>query len=957
MEIQILGPLRVRDDGSELVVGASALRRLVTRLAVSAPEGVSADRLAEDLGLSPGGLRTAVSRLRKIVGDSVVTEPPGYALSGGRVDAAQFETMVAQALETAPAEQVVLFDEALDLWRGVALAEFADDPWAQPEVARLDELRALAREARVQAKLDLGRHTEVVSELNGMIADYPLRDGPRRQMMLALAGSGRRTEALRCFQEYRQLLADEIGTEPGAELWQLDAEIAASDAAPIGSPSDRRSNLPLQRSSFFGRERELGLIAAALSGNTVVTLTGVGGVGKTRLALQAGEAALHQFRDGVWFLNLAASSDLAGIAEVVASTLDIQQQGADLMDSLTGSLKGREILLLLDNCEHLLDEAAEFVECIVDSCEAVVILATSREGLAVEGEQIVAVPSLAVPESAEEETDAVRLFVDRAAALVGSFELTADNRGAVAAICRRLDGIPLAIELAAARVPSMTPDEIVDHLDERFRLLTGGRRRSRERHQTLRQTIDWSYELLDGTTQATMLRLAVFGGSFDVAAAEAVTDGLGLSHAAVLDVLMDLVGKSLLVAEPTGAQTRYRYLETIRQYGEERLEESGELDSTSHLAAEHFTSWAETAVQNVIGPNEREWGDRLDLELPNLRRLVDRAIDLDEPGIALRLLAPFHRTLNGQGDRLTRLALNILDAGAPLDDPDLIKVMTMAAHEYLVRGEYHSAVALCDDAILLAEEMGRPPLPTTLNSKAMSQGFTGKSEAALATITEGVRAARDADDEVWVVMNLCGQVGWSAGSGRPEAARSIEMAEEAWLLAKTLNYPTAMAATKWTLGTVTTPESPERALEHFLEGMAIDPGGGLVTASLAAGAALAAARTGDPARATAQVIPHFRQWEREHNQMMITYFTLGAAMAALANGEPDTSARLAGFGEAIWELGTVDARDELYSGLTEELGKAQFEALLSEGGAMSFDEALEVLHTYLDHHHQGWAVE
>lgn len=952
MEFQILGPLRVVDDGSELVLGATSLRRLVARLAVAAPDVVSADRLAEDLGLSEGALRTTISRLRKIVGDSVATEAPGYAIRNGEVDATRFQTGVRDALDAEPKDRVVLCDEALMLWRGAALAEFADEEWARPPAAHLEELRALAREARVQAKLDLGRNSEVVSELGVMMGDYPFRDEPRRQMMVALAAAGRQTEALRCFQDYRQLLADEVGTEPGPALWELDAEIASVEAGSIDAPSRRRSNLPAQRSSFFGRQRELTAIADALTTRQVVTLTGVGGVGKTRLALQAAAEASPLFSDGVWFCELAAAIDLDGVCEIVATTLGVQQQqSSDLIHSIAESLHGTQTLLLLDNCEHLLDETAELVDCVTVG-DSVVVLATSREGLAVEGEQIIPVPSLALPAADTDETEAVQLFVDRAAALVEGFELNADNRGAVATICRRLDGIPLAIELAAARAPAMTPDEVVDHLDERFRLLTGGRRRSRERHQTLRQTIDWSYDLLDEQAQATMRRLAVFGGSFDLAAAEAVTSDLDLDHGAVLDIVIDLVRKSLLMAEPIGSQTRYRYLETIRQYSEEQLEAATELDGTNRLAAKHMAAWIRTAVENLVGPDEAEWVNKLRLELPNLRRVVDWTIDADEPDTAMAVLAPLQVCLNGPGDFVARLAANVIETFPAIDSPDLPAVMTLAAHEYLLRGEYDKAISLSEVAVEGSLAMGNAPLASSYNQRAMAQAFAGDVDSAVDTMWRSVEVARETGDDVNEVMSLVGFVGWSRSTHRIDTAGALALADELWEQASAMRYPTALASVKWTYGFVLTEESPELALEHYLEGLEIESMDSMVSDALATGAAVAAVQGGDPARAIGLIAPHLERWEREGNRVMIDYFLLAVAKAAHQIGEFVIAAHLLGYRSSIWAL-QPEIHDELHAGLVSELGADRLRQFESEGEAMSFEEATAILHQYLDEHHPG----
>ncbi len=367
-----------------------------------------------------------------------------------------------------------------------------------------------------------------------------------------------------------------------------------------------------------------------------MTLTGTGGVGKTRLAVQVAAEALPRFRDGVWLCELAVASDGETMAQVVAANLRVSQgPGLSLEASISDYLRAKELLLVLDNCEQLLGPVSVFAENVLRECPRVRILATSREGLAVDGEHVWPLRSLPLPDASGvgiATNDAVRLFVERAEAARASFGFDPSNEGAVGEICRRLDGIPLAIELAAARVVSMSPSEIRGLLDERFRLLTGGRRSAVERHQTLRATVDWSYSLLGERERAVFDRLGVFAGSFDAQAAQAVVVGDGVEAWDVLDALTELVAKSMVVAEETAeGTTRYQMLETLGQYARERLDEHGDTDRWRRRHAEHFAAWAEDAGPGLVSRDELTWRTRENVELDNLRAAVTWALDRDDP--------------------------------------------------------------------------------------------------------------------------------------------------------------------------------------------------------------------------------------------------------------------------------------------------------------------------------------
>jgi predicted ATPase len=514
-----------------------------------------------------------------------------------------------------------------------------------PAVARLAEVYDLAAEDRVEAWLALGGHAQAAAELEAMVAARPLREQRWGQLIVAAYRCGRQADALRAYQRCRTVLADELGLEPGPGLRRLEAAVLAQDpsldwyqagptpavpshsapghagARPTRSrlaeepPAPFLGNLPLPVSSFIGRARELERTVAALGQARVVTLTGVGGVGKTRLAMQVAGQVQPRFAGGAWLCELAPVRDEVGVDDAVAAVFSVSAPaGQTTREALVEFLRNKELLLVLDNCEHLLAGAAALAGVLERSCGRLVILTTSREGLGIEGERLVPVPPLVLPGVGADldsiiDAEAVRLFTDRAAAVKPGFAVTAENAAAVAAVSRRLDGIALAIELAAARVPAMTPAELARRLDRRFAVLAGGRRGAVERHQTLRAAIDWSFDLLTGAEQALLGRLTVFAGGCTLEAAEAVCGGDRIDAGAVFGLLASLVARSLVVAEENGPQTRYRLLETIRQYGEERLDGVGETERWRARHAGYYVDFLRQVRDHGRDPGDGAfWG-------------------------------------------------------------------------------------------------------------------------------------------------------------------------------------------------------------------------------------------------------------------------------------------------------------------------------------------------------------
>jgi predicted ATPase/DNA-binding SARP family transcriptional activator len=678
VRVGILGSLEVRDDaGTLLPVGGARLRAMLIRLAIADGRAVSAERLAEDLwdGRGPADAANAVqalvSRLRGAVGrDSVEFGPAGYRLvvDPGDVDARAFELQVGEARGALaagrPAEAASLLAEALGQWRGPALADVADAPFAAATITRLSELRLAALEDRIDAELALGRGAELVPELQELAADHPLGERLRAQLMRALQAAGRQADALTAYEDIRRELAEQLGVDPSPALAAVHLAIlrgeplSPSSAARGPAPQAvRLTNLPAQLTSFVGREQELRRVGKMLGEARLVTLTGPGGAGKTRLSVEASARLAEQqpdeLSDGVWFVPLAPVRDALDVPQAVLAALGIQEtawpadpaEAARLaalppLDRLTDALTSRRLLLVLDNCEHVAVAAARLAGQVLAAAPGVRILVTSREPLGVTGETLCPVPSLELPPEEADASEAarspaVRLFADRAAAVRPGFALDEATAGPVVRICRALDGIPLAIELAAARLRALTAAQVADRLDDRFRLLSVGDRAALPRHQTLRAVVDWSWELLDEPERAVLRRLSVFSGATP-AGAEHVC-AVGGDHREVIDLVAALVDKSLVMA--TGEhEVRYQLLETVRAYAADRLEEAGEEHRARAAHAEFFLALAERAEPELRSRDQLVWLNRLTAEHDNFSAALRHVIAAGDATLALRFV-------------------------------------------------------------------------------------------------------------------------------------------------------------------------------------------------------------------------------------------------------------------------------------------------------------------------------
>lgn len=604
MRFGILGPLEVvGGDGARCAPSAGRQRRLLLALLVHADDTLSVDQLVdavwsegEELPNNPSAtVRTYLTRLRRLLepdgGDElrlVVGGPDRYGLrlDGHEVDAALFEGDVASAsavIDGDPRRALRDLERGLARWRGPALADVADEDWARPEAVRLNELRLHAQELRLRCLLDTGQHTEALPEIERHVRMHPLRERPCGQLMVALHLSGRTAEAAETFRVFRDRLVDEAGLEPSSELGQLHRRLLAGEGTFQGSDELSGGSwrqLPPARTALVGRDQPVAEVTGLLGRARLVTLTGVGGVGKTRLAV---EVARGWQVDGgrVLFVDLSVVSDGGEVVDAVFDALGLSGEArSDHLAGLVRVLGSGPALLVIDNCEHVLDAVTTLIDRVILECPELTVLATSRELLGLDGEHAYRVPSLAPAAGVE-------LFIARAA------EVAAPGMGPgeldrVEEICRRLDGIPLAIELAAARCSHMSVPAIAAHLDQRFWLLSGGRR-ALDRHRTLQATMDWSYDLLAEDDQAVLRAASVFVGGFDGQALAAVAER---SEPDILDRLGVLATSSLIDLDRRGSPTRYRLLETVRHYAHDRLTDTGEATTRRQAHAKHFLTRA-----------------------------------------------------------------------------------------------------------------------------------------------------------------------------------------------------------------------------------------------------------------------------------------------------------------------------------------------------------------------------
>ena len=705
MQIGILGSFEVRtDDGAQADVPGARLRALLIALALEAGHVVPKATLVDWIwGERPpsdaaNALQRLASRLRKALPMVLIDgQPGGYrlAVAPDAVDALRFERLLAQARQVEGPGRVRLLREALTLWRGAAMQDVAleDSEAFNAAATRLEGLRLTAMEDRFEAEVSLGQGLEVITELTDAVTAHPLRERLVAALMRAQVAAGRDSEALLTYERAREALADALGADPSPELSALHVALLRGELG--RREENRKTNVRAELTSFVGRDEDVAAVRELIMEHRLTTLVGPGGSGKTRLATETARTLIGDLPDGVWLVELAAIGAVKGggevggdVAQATLAALGLRDAllgwapSADVADGLIAAIREREALLILDNCEHVIEAAAKFADRVLGECRRLRILATSREPLGITGEALWQVEPLALPERDASpgeiaSSPAIRLLRDRAGAVRKDLGADEHTLSAMARICRALDGVPLAIELAAARLRTMSVDQLASRLDDRFRLLTSGSRTALPRHRTLRAVVDWSWELLTDDERTVLRRLSVFSGGASLEAAERVCAGGAVEPEEVLELLTSLAEKSLLLAEGDGAP-RYRMLSTIKDYAGQRLAEAGESDLARRAHLGYFTELTETAEPHLRRAEQLAWLVTLEAEHDNIGAAMRGALAAGEAQAAMRLAAAAGWYWWLSGHRAEGLELLIAATETPGQVSDDVRAMVYA---------------------------------------------------------------------------------------------------------------------------------------------------------------------------------------------------------------------------------------------------------------------------------------
>ena len=774
LEIRLLGPLEVRLGGRPVGVSGGKRHGLLAVLALRHGRVVAVDELidalwGEELPAAPrNALQHHVARLRAALGqESIVGSSDGYALGDVTVDAARFEQLLAETRRAsregdtrAGAESIEL---ALALWRGPALQGLIETEWLGAEARRLEALRVDALEERFETALALGEHREIVSALRATLDENPFRERVWGQLMLALYRGGRQVDALETFQEARRVLAEQLGLEPGPELRRLQEAILAHDPAiaPVPVAAPRRGNLPSPTTSFVDRERELAELVALLREHRLVTLTGPPGVGKSRLALEVVRLLESDLRDGGWLVELARAGGAADVERVVADAVDAR--GPDPLARVIACLRDAEAILLLDACEHALAEAARVASAVLPECPGVRVLATSREVLHLAGEVPVTLKPLRAPEAAATDgadSPAVQLFTARARAARPGFELTAEAVPLAAEIARRVDGLPLAIELAAARTKVLGLAELSSLVERRLALLRD-RPPSDPICTALLGLVEWSYEVLHTDEKTLLHQLAVHRGGASASSLLAVAENDGLDEAAVNHLLAALVDKSIISVSFPDEEARYDLLDTVRDYALERLAESGGLAAARKAHAEYFATLAETARRElrgggVVGLAQASRGrQRKPLGRPRLRArdARPRRRDLSLAG-RWACTSSFAERVS-EGRQYLELALAAASDDAPVDlRIELLAWLCFLAMEEL---DLDAAIEAGERALALSDDAPAPVESALARAMlALALGQAGDDQRAAKLAEEAREASEAGDHGIAAIVRVAG---------------------------------------------------------------------------------------------------------------------------------------------------------------------------------------------------------
>jgi predicted ATPase/DNA-binding SARP family transcriptional activator len=932
----VLGEVSAGQGGRPLDLGGPRQRALLALLLVRLGRTISVDELADELwaGEPPDGapvtVRTYISRLRAALGPSapIVHAAAGYWIDVAReqLDASVFADRVRDAGEAAAQSHYAdvrrRLLSALELWHGQPFGGLAQDGLLRVEAERLDELRLRALELRIEADIELGRGADVVDELELLVGEQPFRERLWRLLMLALYHAGRQADALAAFQRARRVLVDQLGLDPSPELQQLEAQVLRHEVPPPRGRA-RGSQLPEDLTTFVGREAELAAIADRLASARLVTLTGVGGVGKTRLAIAAARREARDAPGGAIFVDLAPATDAAAVRRTVTRALGLRDTAgvsaadAAAADAITAELANARVLIVLDNCEHLADAAAELAELLISASPGVRVLATSRGPLGSQGEAEFAVAPFSTPSpnatpDEMRSSDSVRLLMERVRALRPIVGDEAQLLREAARICRDLDGIPLAIELAAARSKALTLNEIAARLDDRFKFLVSWRRVSAARHQTLRQAMDWSYDLLGPSERRLLADLSVFAGGFDgEAAAQVCIEG---NESGATDLLGRLVEASLLTADTNRDRTRYSMLETVRQYAAAHLEEEGRTEELRRAHADYFAALAERAEPELVGVNQLQWFGRLDAELANFRTALAHMAKNGADGqrlleftVSLTRFWYVRGHLAEARDQLENSLRQAGEVGAPLRR----RALTAAASVALLQGDYPTATDFAERSLEVARSTGEQRLVANgLSNLGAILLAGGERERSGELLTEAVAIARAVDDTriLALALNNLGDHALTAGNyerAEPLFAESLDLLRQR---GDTAN----VARSLFNLGAVALRRGRPEEAERFLrEGLAAGRSAG----------------------------------DKED----ICWCLLGYAALSRARGQADRAATLLGAAAALLaQMGAAFKpfermiHDDTVTATRLSMGDRAFEVARARGAQMALDDAAEL---------------
>jgi len=958
MQFSVLGPLAVYDGEAVLPLGGPRQRSVLALLLLAAGRVVSTDRIVTEIwgDNPPDGARdslyTYVSNLRGVLGrDRIVRGDGGYRLDpqdGDTIDAIECEAGLERARRLAgsePAGAIDLIESSLEGWRGRPYEGFEDLQTVNPEAARLEEMRLRAIEDRIEAELRAGRKP-AVSDVELLSREHPYRERLWELLARSLYRAGRQAEALRTFTRLRRILAEELGLEPSPSIVRLEEQILLQDPALEPDAAPPPTNLPTPVSSFIGRDDELTQLDEAIHEHRLVTIVAPGGAGKTRLAVEAGWRLRASFSDGVWLVDLAQVSDPDAVAEAVAAALHIvKSPGGDRLDDLVSRLRSYVALIVLDNCEHVATAAGELAVMLLQAAPGVKVLATSRQTLGREGEIRFPLDGLSTSAEGAAPEDAERLFAVRAAAVRPGFTLEGTNLPEVASICRHLDGIPLAIELSAARVDVLAPAEIARHLEERF-LLLADQRVERPAHQSLQASLDWSYDLLTPDEQRAFDSLGVFEGPFTVGAARAVVGSP--SEVAAIDLLRRMVGASLLQTVQ-GSPSRYRLLETMRLYARDHL-----TDRWDEVTGRHDCYYSDRCRElrpAVFGRGRVDAQAEIEPELADYDMAFDRLWDGGRVSDALEMAWPLGHVwmFTGRIGEGARRLEAVLEASGDLQNRP--RADTLSVSSFLISWvqRYEQAVEWSDEAIAIYRSIDdEQGLAYALARRGHFAFSVGDVPTALGLLQESLdictRIGYD-DGTAWP-LTLLAQARLWAGDESPEVQRMFEAGRERFMA---MGEPYGQAHANMFLGNLGD-GTVEHQLRYFQETMELaersdaDP---LIRPSAFHNLAYGVWHAGELDRAQGlNRVAATSALEMASSVNSGMAFLQAAVFAAL-RGDPERAAVLFGAGHAwfVMQMPPFYER-QIRPGIdaaTLALDDVRYRELYERGTAMSVDEATAFL--------------